>query len=105
MRMIKLPRGETDTRKTYVFPDPDALGQLLWRTRYAYLYPVGIDEPRPSTVDVARGDLEKLLAYAEAYIDLTTYELGQEHCVKKLRDIWRARRALHGAGPDANGGE
>ena len=38
-------------------------------------------------------DVGRVLEAAESYIHLTTYELGQEHCVAKLRHIWRTLRA------------
>ena len=44
-------------------------------------------------VERLRGQVYRVLVLAEAYMDLTTYPLGQECCVGKLRDIWRARRA------------
>lgn len=85
---LLLPHGEEDERRTYVMPDPDEAGtgealRALWE---AY------DAPGDK-VTVRRDDLVRVLGLAIGYLDLTTYELGQEHCVRKLRDIWRARRA------------
>ena len=39
-------------------------------------------------------DLRRIIALAQGYMDLTTYELGQGVCVEKLKDLWRARRAI-----------
>lgn len=91
---LRLPHGETDPDKTYSMPDPDALGaayEAVYRARF-------YGGPPASPDDIAR-----VLTLAGGYLDLTTYELGQECCVEKLRDIWRARRAL--AGEAKGGGE
>jgi hypothetical protein len=87
---LLLPMGEEDSRKTYTMPDPDGLCDA-----YGRLYGVVFhrDAPVAPTVEVSRSDLIKVLSLASGYETLTTYELGQEHCVEKLRDIWRSRRA------------
>jgi len=81
---IKLPHGESDTAKRYSMPDPDALGAAV-----SVLYRSIFYHERPPT----REELIRVVTLAQGYLDLTTYELGQEHCAAKLRDIWRARRA------------
>lgn len=88
---LLLPRGEEDERRTYVMPDPDQTGtgdamRALWAAAF--------DGRAKEKITVSRDDVERVLGLASGYLDLTTYELGQEHCVKKLRDIWRARRAV-----------
>ncbi len=88
---LQLPHGETDERKRYSFPDPDALGGL-----YESAYRAAWYEKRP----LERDEVLALLSMASGYLDLTTYELGQECCVEKLRDIWRARRASATGGTD-----
>lgn len=100
--MMRLPHDESDPQKLYSFPDPDVLVDSYIALR---------DEVHPPFADSAefavgrreRSDSGKrvvtythaayVLMLANAYLTLTTYELGQEHCLRKLRDIWRARRA------------
>ena len=80
MIRMRLPHGETDHRKRYSFSDPDSerLIEALDRCRYG---------------TPTREDVLLVLGVASDYMHLTTYELGQEHCVRQLRSIWRARRA------------
>lgn len=87
---MKLPHGETDPRKTYSMPDPDALAKTLSDARHAVF--TGDLTPR-SHVTLTYFRAVALVTLAEGYMDLTTYELGQGHCVATLRDIWRKRRA------------
>ncbi len=84
MKRLKLPHGETDPRKTYSFPDTDALSEA-----YAEAYDRHFHQKKSLT----NSQVRVLLSLAQGYLALTTYVLGQECCVKKLRDIWRARRA------------
>lgn len=77
---LRLTPGETNPRRTYTLPDPDSPG--LHDAAHA----ARSGEP-------TRSQLYELAAVAEAYLHLTTYSLGQEHCARKLRDVWRARRA------------
>jgi hypothetical protein len=88
-----LPHGETEERKRYAMPDPDALGPSYGRLYDATWYRHPFGTPLPETIEVSREDLRRLLSLANGYLTLTTYELGQEHCVSKLRDVWRARKA------------
>jgi hypothetical protein len=81
---LKLPHGETNPTKLYSFPDPDA-NLEAWKAVNSWRYWNG---PLPTP-----GQVSAVLDLAYGYLDLTTYELGQECCVRKLRDIWRARRA------------
>jgi len=83
--MIRLPHGETDPTKRYSMPDPDTLGPAYDAAYRAVYY-----ERRALTYD----EVAAVLMLAGGYLDLTTYELGQECCVGKLRDVWRHRRAL-----------
>lgn len=97
---MTLPHGETDPRKTYSMPDPDALAEAYGRARQR-AWPPGTMQHGPRDDDevmVSAGDLRRVLDLARGYLDLTTHALGQERCVGKLRDIWRARRASTGAG-------
>lgn len=80
---LSLPHGEDDPNKTYTMPDPDELGDAFSRAWMA----------RFSGKHAAKNDMAAVLMMANAYLHLTTYSLGQEVCVGKLRDIWRARRA------------
>lgn len=83
MRVLQLPTADAPANKRYVMPDPDALMEVYQRLHEAAYHDLPI-----STADV-----KDVLLLAEGYLNLTTYELGQECCVAKLRDIWRARRA------------
>lgn len=85
--LIKLPHDETDPDKRYSMPDPDALADAYQRVRSHWSRGA---QPSEGNME---SDLAAVLALARGYLDLTTYELGQECCVGKLRDIWRARRA------------
>jgi hypothetical protein len=85
MSHMRLPHDETDMRKRYTLPDPDVLGDSV-TIAHRYLY---YGEREPTKVE-----WQNVVALAEAYFFLTTYTLGQEHCVEKLRHVWRARRAL-----------
>ncbi len=89
---MKLPHGETDPGKQYSMPDPDAEHDTFFDARRAVFPGTGDLTPR-ETVTMTYGQAVTLLTLAEGYLDLTMYELGQEICVEKLRDIWRVRRA------------
>lgn len=81
---IRLPHTELNTLKTYTLSNPDAIREVARRVHEAtYLTHT---TPEPS-------DVRALLMVVSDYLHLTTYELGQEHCVRQLRDMWRARRA------------
>lgn len=67
-------------------PDPDELSPTYDTAYRAWFY--GNLDSRSLTHE----QMVVLFTLAQGYLDLTTYELGQEHCVSKLRDIWRARR-------------
>jgi hypothetical protein len=88
---LQLPSADLPQSDRYQMPDPDGeLGEAYERLYHqAYL-----DQP------LSREDVKDVLMLAHGYLDLTTYDLGQECCVGKLRDIWRARRrrAAEGAG-------
>ncbi len=91
---IKLPHGEVDPIDTYSMPDPDALVDTYFDARRAVFPANGVLQSPPyPDVTLTYSQAVDLLALAEGYLTLTTYELGQECCVEKLRDIWRARRA------------
>ena len=79
---LLLPHGEQDPAKQYIFPDP-LHGPFIEAERKARYNPQALTST----------ELLALCSLASAYRSLTADELGQEHCVKKLRDIWRARRA------------
>lgn len=81
MRRLRLPIDETDERKRYSMPYPDDERYGEVRRRFV------------EAGEITQADGHYLFALAEAYLHLTTYPLGQERCVHKLRDIWRARRA------------
>lgn len=82
--ILRLPHGEVDESKRYTMPDPDACASALRVVRRNHHY----GERAPTEVEITC-----VILLAEGYIDLTTYDLGQECCVEKLRDIWRAMRA------------
>lgn len=84
--MLRIRLGEG--RKRYSMPDPDVLHDAYGRVRRAAFGNVFDGE---GEIDAA--DLRRVLMLAQGYLDLTTYVLGQECCVGKLRDVWRARRA------------
>jgi hypothetical protein len=81
---MPLPHGVTDPALTYSMPDPDALLKTYEAAYSAHYY-----ERRTLTDE----QIAVVLMLAGGYLDLTLYALGQECCVGKLRDIWRARRA------------
>lgn len=81
---IRLPHDETDERKRYSLTDPDGENADAYGRVYSARY--SKTEPDPD-------DLSRVLSMAGDYLHLTTYELGQEHCVRQLRELWRARRA------------
>jgi hypothetical protein len=81
-RIMRLPSADAPESKRYTMPDPDGLHDAYQRLREAAYYDMPMD----------REDVKDVLGLAEGYLGLTTYELGQECCVGKLRDIWRARR-------------
>ena len=90
--MVRLPHAETDPAKRYSLPDPDYLGEAYtsaYRTTYYSGRALGDRSPVTVDYEVMSG----LLMLSGGYLSLTTYELGQEACVEKLRDLWRARRA------------
>jgi hypothetical protein len=81
---LRLPHDVPEGPHRYGMPDPDACADafvIAYRHRYC-------GERAPSPIEVG-----KLLQLADGYLTLTTYALGQECCVRKLRDIWRARRS------------
>lgn len=91
--LLRLPHDETDERKRYSHPDPDELADA-----YAVVYRHHYYGERAPT----REEMARVLVLAGGYLDLTTYGSapdrslgygGQEHCVKHLREIWRARKA------------
>lgn len=86
-RNMRLPHDETDEHKRYTMPDPDALKELYLEARRAYYLPELNEHGTPTDEQIGA-----LLSLADGYLGLTTYELGQEACCRKLRDIWRARR-------------
>lgn len=88
MMRMKLPHGEPNTHKHYSMPDPDALVASYKRARRV----LGARRITANVV-LSYEDAAALAALARGYLDLTTQELGQEGCVRRLRDIWRARRA------------
>lgn len=88
---LLLPPGEEDPGKTYVMPDPGDLLRDAYVRAYHAVYRGSLGDDSPVTL--TRRDAQRLLSLADGYLTLTTYALGQEHCVEKLRDIWRARRA------------
>jgi hypothetical protein len=89
---IKLPTPDAPPNDVYSMADPEYLPEAL-REIYGWLY---YSEREPS-----REALVQVMSMAQGYIHLTTYELGQENCVEKLRDIWRARRARETKGEAA----
>lgn len=82
---LSLPHGETDPNKRYQMPNPDGAAQEALAEVYAYRY---YNARVPS-----ERDMSAVLELAQGYLHLTAYELGQEHCVGNLRDIWGAKRA------------
>jgi hypothetical protein len=85
---MRLPHNETDKTKRYTMTNPIAASDAytaVYRWRYS-----GERQPTPE-------EFSRVLMLAGDYLHLTTYELGQECCVRKLRDIWRAVRALDAA--------
>lgn len=82
---LKLPHGETDPAHIYVVPDPREVARAVERMHRATYYGGETISDREWAI---------LSDAAAAYVYLTTDILGQEHCVAKLRDIWRAMRAL-----------
>lgn len=94
MSRLRLPHDETDETKRYSLPDPDALAVAYDAAYRAHWYGERVVTPE---------EIGHVLALARGYLDLTTHSLGQEVCVGKLRDVWRARRAALAA--EKKGGE
>ena len=88
---LLLPDGDHRREKQYLMPSPDARSGA-YESLYDRAWHSGADAGS-AMVTVSREDLRLALSLADGYLTLTTYPLGQEHCVGKLRDIWRARRA------------
>ena len=82
---LNLPHGETDERKRYTSADPDRCSEAVGVLHY-WLHNGGASPTFEQ--------FEQVLALAKSHIHITTHELGEKHGIKKLRDIWRARRAL-----------
>ncbi len=79
--------------------DPGKKGGIVMRDGLAVVYQRRADGPdgyrqQATNTDPDPGDLRTLLSAVSDYLHLTTYELGQEHCVRQLRDMWRYRRAV-----------
>jgi len=83
---MRLPHDETAECNWYTMPDPDVLEPLYRAARHRRYY------PNTHLCYTDEQITDALIALAGGYLDLTMYELGQECCVRKLRDIWRARR-------------
>lgn len=83
---LTLPHDETNASKVYSFPNPMFRDESAWTVRYVVIPGIADTEHRSA--------LYQILAMAEAYQYLTASGIGQENAVKKLRDIWRVRRAL-----------
>lgn len=71
----------------WMISDPESvqLNEAMHRMRYEYAQ-------SETTSKQHKSDIYHVLAAAEAYQHLTTYELGVEHCITKLRAIWRGLR-------------
>jgi hypothetical protein len=83
-KRLRLPSEDSPQSKRYSMPDPDGPASDAYERLYHAVY---YDSRTPDLADV-----KEVLQLASGYLDLTTYEMGQECCVGKLRDIWRARR-------------
>ncbi len=86
-KRLRLPHGETDETKVYLMPNPASCNESLHEIRH-WVFNGALDGHRPEYRHFAA-----VVSLAEAYTHLTASPLGQEHSVRKLRDIWRARRA------------
>ncbi len=83
--VLHLPAPDAPPPERYVMPNPDALAEAYARAYHAVWW----RKEAPAIEDI-----KALLSLADGYRSLTTYPLGQECCVDKLRDIWRARRRI-----------
>lgn len=73
-------------------PRSESLSTACRRLRPGSCYVDGVYvEPSPEEKQ-RRTDIYTVLRAVEDYQHLTTYELGIEHVIKKLRAIWRAVR-------------
>lgn len=68
-------------------PASKELGEACHRLRY------GLPQPTNDAEKQFRSDVYRVLRVVDDYQHLTTYELGIEHIVKKLRAIWKAVKA------------
>jgi len=85
---LTVPHDGTDKNKQAAFPNPDADGASeAFEIVHCLM-------PRLSSEDQAA--MRRLYEYADAYMNLTTCDSGQESRVNRLREIWRARRAQKG---------
>ena len=82
--MMPLPLGEVRPDHVYSMPDPDELGPAFTEVYRAHYYGEGA---------VSRDALARVLMLANGYLWLTSEGPGQTDCLRKLRDIWRARKA------------
>lgn len=82
---VKLPHDETDDRNVYSLSNPDYVRDVAERVHRAVYRTDSPADP---------DDIRALLSSVSDYLHLTTCELGQEHCVRQLRDLWRYRRAV-----------
>ena len=72
-------------------PESEELSAAVFRLRSGFfLY--GGNDPRTSEEKQRDSDMLRLIRAVEDYHYLTTYALGIEHIIKKLRVIWRAVR-------------
>jgi hypothetical protein len=85
---LTVPHDGTDKNKQSAFPNPDADG-----ADEAFELVVSLMRRFPAEEKAA---LRRVYEYADAYMNLTTCDSGQESRVNRLREIWRARRAQNG---------
>jgi len=81
--LMRLPSPDAPRDLQYNMCDPDYMAERVRTIRTAHY---------SSGETLSREDVAVLLLLADDYLHLTTCACGQEHCVRKLRDIWRARR-------------
>ncbi len=87
---LKVPHDGTDKNKQAAFPDPDCDEARLAFERVNIM----LFAKHLSPKDIAA--VQMLFSLADAYMNLTTCDSGQESRVNRLREIWRARRAQNG---------
>lgn len=80
---------QADQRTQWQVADPTdpATHEAMHRLRYS-------GELGDEFVTVRKADIYRALHMAETWAHFSTYELGVEHVIRQLREVWRALRSM-----------